>query len=107
VRVWIRKRKVQMFVPLRAKTQIAPPCRSRCIMVCGSKTCCRKGGDELLERLKEEARARGDNAIRVKRCGCLKNCEEGPSVKMQGVGVQPLHVADLDQFLERHFPTQN
>lgn len=86
VRLWLRvkgsKIKAQLVVPLEAKQVVYTGSREACIWVCTSKSCCRKGGDELLKSLKKAAEENPD--VQVKQCGCLGACKKGPSLKMRG-----------------------
>jgi (2Fe-2S) ferredoxin len=86
VRLWLRvkgsKIKAQLVVPLDAKQVVYTGSREACIWVCTSKSCCRKGGTELLKSLRQAAMENPD--VQVKQCGCLGACKKGPSLKMRG-----------------------
>ena len=111
VRLWIRldgKRPVaEMFIPLCPLAVVNRTCRETCVMVCGSKSCCRKGGGEqVVEKLEVELKARYGSSVRVKKCGCLSACRKGPSVKIAGRGgVQQIDPCNLGDFLDKHFPS--
>jgi (2Fe-2S) ferredoxin len=86
VRCWLRvkgsKVKAQLVVPLQARQVVYTGSRAACIWVCTSKSCCRKGGSELLKSLRKAAQDNPD--VQVKQCDCLGACKKGPSLKMRG-----------------------
>ncbi|MBS2038082.1 (2Fe-2S) ferredoxin domain-containing protein [bacterium] len=86
VRCWLRvkgsKVKAQLVLPLEAKQVVYTGARSACIWVCTSKSCCRKGGTELLKSLRKAAQENPD--IQVKQSDCLGACKKGPTLKMRG-----------------------
>ncbi len=86
VRLWLQvkgsKVKAQLVVPLEAKQVVYTGSREACIWVCTSKSCCRKGGTELLKSLRKAAEENPD--VQVKQCGCLGACKKGPTLKMRG-----------------------
>lgn len=92
VRLWLRVKgqniRAEMVVPLEAKQVIEGPCNNApsqaCIWVCTSKSCCKKGGSELLQKLKEVASEQPNCQLEVKKCGCLGTCKKGPSLKIKG-----------------------
>ena len=94
VRVWVRNEgrslRADYVAPLEARPNLEVPIRcstatrEACIWVCTSKSCCRKGGAELLERVQEEACKVDGARLRVRECGCLGTCKKGPSLKVRG-----------------------
>lgn len=92
VRLWLRvkgdKVQAELVIPLQAKQAIeAPPCgasREACIWVCTSKSCCRRGGSQLLEKLQQAVEEQDQARIQIKKCGCLGSCKKGPSLKIRG-----------------------
>ena len=88
VRLWLRvkgpKIRILMVVPLEARQVIYTGPREACIWVCTSKSCCRKGGSELLKSLQNAAENHSQAKLQVKKCGCLGACKKGPSLKVRG-----------------------
>lgn len=88
VRLWLRvkgsKIRALLVVPLEARQVLYTGPREACIWVCTSKSCCRKGGSELLKTLQQAAQSQSDARLEVKKCGCLGACKKGPSLKVRG-----------------------
>lgn len=111
VRLWVRVKSdkvlVELVIPLQAKQQIdqAAPCgasREACIWVCTSKSCCRRGGSELLTNLQNAVEQQDQARIQIKKCGCLGSCKKGPSLKIRGdKKIHQVTPCGVPQLLER------
>lgn len=109
LRLWLKvkgdKIMAQLVVPLRARQVVEGACREArqaCIWVCTSKSCCRRGGSEVLERLRDAIAPEDQARIQIKKCGCLGTCKKGPSLKIRGD--KKIHQVDpcgVPQLLER------
>lgn len=108
VRLWLQVKgsrvTAEYVVPLEPRQQVETGCseqaRQACIWVCGSKSCCRKGGSELLDKLK--AAADGQPQLKVKKCDCLGTCKKGPSLKVKGDRkIHQVNPNRLSEWLER------
>ena len=123
VRLWVKVKsqtvKALLVVPLEAKQVLkagVPPGASgaaavgkpqACIWVCTSKSCCRKGGSELLESVKLAAES-CEAQIEVKKCGCLGTCKKGPSLKIRGdKKVHQVSPCAVPQWLNKALATRN
>jgi len=88
VRLWLRvkgrKVRADLIIPLEPK-KVVCTAPEACIWVCTSKSCCRKGGDQLLKSLQEAAQHQPpETRLQIKQCGCLGACKKGPTLKVKG-----------------------
>ena len=68
-------------------------------------SCKARGGEELREYMKAQAKARGLNdRVRINSSGCLDRCELGPCVVIypDGIWYAYKNEADVDEILDRH-----
>lgn len=110
VRVWVdRKRRASMVLPLlpRPTGDVAgcnpTACRASKILVCNSKSCCRRGGGERLLAAIEQA-VEGRHDVCVEKCGCLKACGKGPNIKIGGECISRLEACQIPDLLGRLLP---
>lgn len=86
VRCWLiikgNKVKAQLVVPLKARPIVYTQPGSCSIWVCSSKSCCRKGGDQLFKCLLQATE--NNSLVKVRQCACLGACKKGPSLKISG-----------------------
>lgn len=109
VRLWLKvkgdKITAELVVPLEARQVVDTSCRESrqtCIWVCTSKSCCRRGGSEVLEKLQQSIPAEDQARIQIKKCGCLGTCKKGPSLKIRGEKkIQQVSPCAVPQLLER------
>lgn len=87
VRVWLRSRpgkvKIQLCLPLEPKQVLVTGPEEACIWVCTSKSCGRKGGQELLASLREAAQT-CETRLEIRKSDCLGACKRGPTLKVRG-----------------------
>jgi NADH:ubiquinone oxidoreductase subunit E len=75
------------------------------ILVCEKSSCWKRGGKQLCEAIAQTLKEKGlEDAVEIKRTGCLKQCKEGPNLvilpdKAKYSQVRPYQVASL---LEKH-----
>ncbi|MGP1386755.1 MAG: (2Fe-2S) ferredoxin domain-containing protein [Thainema sp.] len=63
-------------------TASAPPTCQR-IKVCGKGSCCKRGGGEIFQALRQEVAANPNlQNIEIESTGCLKACKRGPNIKL-------------------------
>ncbi len=82
------------------------------IFVCQGKRCLAKGGEEVIEVVKERIKKEGlKEKVIVSRSGCLKVCKETDQEGMfcpvvvvypEGVWYREVKVADVEKIVERH-----
>lgn len=108
MRVWLdgspKNKTALALVPLNPRTvlpHVFNPART-CILVCTSKTCSRKGGDDLHSKLVEATAAHP--TLEVKKSSCLKQCRKGPNVKIAGRGVEPLTPGEVPGLVQKLRP---
>lgn len=111
VRVWVdHKRRAGLVLPLspRPTGEVAgcnpTACKASKILVCNSKSCCRRGGGERLLAAIEQA-VEGRQDVRVEKCGCLKACGKGPNIKIGGECISRLEACQIPDLLGRLLPT--
>lgn len=92
---------------LRQPQPIPPEKRSTAsetILVCQKSDCCRRGGQRVLEALRQgiEERGLGDR-ITVRGTGCMKQCKSGPHVVMPDKSRhQHVRVHEVADLIETH-----
>lgn len=110
VRIWLdpdsKQPRAVSLIPLRPYQILPHSCLTAnpgapraCVFVCNSKSCCRKGGDELYQKLVEASEL--DPGLQVRKCGCLKQCDSGPMVKIKGKGVEALAPRDVPHLVKK------
>jgi (2Fe-2S) ferredoxin len=112
IRLWLRvkgsKVRALLVVPLEARQVVYTGAREACIWVCTSKSCCRRGGSELLKTLQEAAQTQLEARLEVKKCGCLGTCKKGPSLKVRGdKKVHQVSPCSAPQWLETIIRSRN
>jgi NADH:ubiquinone oxidoreductase subunit E len=87
IRLWLshkgHKIVADLVVPHQAKALVYSGPREACIWVCTSKSCCKRGSDEVWQALQEAAR-KSTHKLEIKKCDCLGTCKKGPSLKVKG-----------------------
>ena len=108
VRIWLEAGAKQMtalaLVPLNPRSVLPHACNAArtCILVCNSKSCCRKGGRELYSKLVEATQTHP--TLEVKKCRCLKQCDRGPNVKVPGLGVEAMKLREVPELVQKLRP---
>jgi (2Fe-2S) ferredoxin len=73
------------------------------VFVCCNKTCDPGGQEELRSRIKKELKRRGlKPRVRANSCGCLDQCELGPTVVIypQGIWYGRVKPSDAERIVE-------
>ncbi len=70
-----------------------------------SRGCCkRKGGEDLRNYMKSQAKRMGLAGVRINSAGCLDRCELGPTLVVypEGIWYRAETTADVDEILTAH-----
>lgn len=65
------------------KSQVEPPAKPKCILICQKSSCRRRGGNAVWQALEQGIADAGlGDRVKLKGTGCINKCQAGPNIIM-------------------------